>query len=612
MSGFISKCRANKLLRLSAGERGRNVWAFGFVILLSVLAAAFEGASFGFLSEAMTGLQGTGNSSAGFLRKWFLSHLEGSKLFFFSAIFTLLFQVLRSVLTFASTVFSTRLAVKVQSTIQNEVYNQILGFSYGYISRQKIGDLLENARAPVHFVNPFLECLNRGMVALLASAVIIGFMFLLDFRLTLVTLVVFGIFAFMQKSLAMIILRSSDALSKKLMEINQDSSQVLQGIKLIQTYVQQSQIKEKIKKKIESIQNTSKKMYILANVLPCLNETFSVSVLGLILVFAVVFIGTENNAFFPVLITFLAVTYRLSTRVQNAIAAFGLMSTYFGYMLRTNDILKDQSKEFLPTGGERLDQPIQEIAFKDVGFRYHGSSGILHNVSFSIPKGCMLGVVGLSGSGKTSLIDLLLRLYEPTHGAIYANGEDIRNFSLESWRAKFGVVAQDSFLFDESIEENIRFGTRGASFEQVVAAARAAEIDDFIQSLPLGYQTKVGERGVRLSGGERQRIALARSLLRNPEILILDEATSNLDSKSEHHIHRVLENMRAKKTIIMIAHRLSTVIHSDVILVIERGMIIGRGTHSSLLTECERYADLWNLQINKNKEALNLISNRDV
>ena len=149
---------------------------------------------------------------------------------------------LRPVLTFASTVFSTRLAVKIQSRIQNEVYNQILGFSYGYISRQKIGDLLENARAPVHFVNPFLECLNRGMVALLASAVIIGFMFLLDFRLTLVTLGVFVFFAFMQKSLAMIILRSSDILSKKLMEINQDSSQVLQGIKLIQTYVQQSPI----------------------------------------------------------------------------------------------------------------------------------------------------------------------------------------------------------------------------------------------------------------------------------------------------------------------------------------------------------------------------------
>jgi ABC-type multidrug transport system fused ATPase/permease subunit len=224
---------------------------------------------------------------------------------------------------------------------------------------------------------------------------------------------------------------------------------------------------------------------------------------------------------------------------------------------------------------------------------------VLKNISFSIRKGMVVGIVGISGSGKTSLIDLLLRLYEPIEGKIFVNKMDIRNLAVDSWRAKFGVVGQDAFLFDETIEDNIRFGQDALPLEQIEKAARSAGIEDLIRRLPRGYQTIVGERGLRLSGGERQRLALARALLRDPEILILDEATSNLDSHSEHFIQNALAEIQKTKTAIVIAHRLSTIVDSDLILVVEHGKIIESGTHEHLLKLQGRYSHLWELQTKK-------------
>ena len=265
-----------------------------------------------------------------------------------------------------------------------------------------------------------------------------------------------------------------------------------------------------------------------------------------------------------------------------------------------HEILDCQYKDFIKPGGKDFSDHVKEILVENVTFGYHRErSHVLKNISFSIPKGSMIGIVGLSGSGKSSLIDLILRLYEPTEGKILANKVDIQEFSLSSWRAKFGVVAQDAFLFDESIEENIRFGVSTASVDEIIDVAKRAGIYELIQQLPRGLQTVVGERGVRLSGGERQRIALARALLRNPEILILDEATSNLDSQSEQCIQNALVEIQKTKTIIAVAHRLSTIVGSDNILVVENGSIIESGTHEELLRRPGRYFKLWKMQTKK-------------
>ena len=233
------------------------------------------------------------------------------------------------------------------------------------------------------------------------------------------------------------------------------------------------------------------------------------------------------------------------------------------------------------------------VAFRDVDFDYGPGRPGLHGVSFEVPGGRSLAVVGPSGAGKSTIFRLLLRLFDVTGGAIEIDGQDIRAVTQASLRRAIGVVPQDTVLFNDTIYYNIAYGREGASREEVIRAARAARIHDFIMSLPEGYDTMVGERGLKLSGGEKQRVAIARTILKDPPILILDEATSALDTSTEREIQAELRRLGENRTVLMIAHRLSTVVDADEILVLEAGRVVERGTHAELLARGGRYAAMW-------------------
>jgi ATP-binding cassette, subfamily B, heavy metal transporter len=241
-----------------------------------------------------------------------------------------------------------------------------------------------------------------------------------------------------------------------------------------------------------------------------------------------------------------------------------------------------------------LEQPT--VRFEQVHFAYEPSRPILHGVSFEIPAGKTVAVVGPSGSGKSTLARLMYRFYDVQQGRITIAGQDIRDVTQSSVRQAIGIVPQDTVLFNDTVEYNIAYGRPGATRAEVEEAARAARIHGFIDSTPKGYQTMVGERGLKLSGGEKQRVAIARTLLKNPPILIFDEATSALDSANERAIQAELKNVAQHKTTLVIAHRLSTVVDAHEILVMEAGRIIERGTHQELLAQNGRYADMWALQ----------------
>lgn len=247
------------------------------------------------------------------------------------------------------------------------------------------------------------------------------------------------------------------------------------------------------------------------------------------------------------------------------------------------------------------------IALDRVSFRYGCRAEVLKKMSLTIPAGRTVAIVGESGSGKSTLLKLLARFYDPTDGRVTADGMDLRDFTLESLRSKIGLVSQEPFLFSGTIRDNLAFGRPDATMEEVVEAARAAQLDEFIQTLPQRYDTVVGERGANLSGGQRQRLAIARALLTKPEILIFDEATSHLDTATERALQQTMEDAFAGKTVILVAHRLSTVRKADYLYVMHQGEILEHGTHDELMEARGYYASLWSMQAEESEEPVLLL-----
>jgi len=291
-------------------------------------------------------------------------------------------------------------------------------------------------------------------------------------------------------------------------------------------------------------------------------------------------------------LNFLGIIYR---SMMHSLADIDLM---FALLDRKGDVSdKEDAQELTVSQGV--------VRFEAVDFGYQSERQILHNVSFEIPAGKKLAVVGPSGAGKSTLSRLLFRFYDVTSGQVSIDGQSVADMTQNSLRQAVGIVPQDTVLFNESIYHNIVYASPGASKEDVYKASKMANIHDFITQLPDGYDTVVGERGLKLSGGEKQRVAIARVILKNPKILVFDEATSSLDSHSEQIILSSLAEVAQQRTTLVIAHRLSTIADADIILVLDKGKVVEQGTHQELLSEGGLYSSLWKIQLQEGKDENN-------
>jgi ATP-binding cassette, subfamily B, bacterial MsbA len=599
MIKFLQKKRSDPLVAVCLGDTNANIFLFILSLIPNFLATLLEGLSYGGLLLAFNIFSGQGinwssNVIFSILGKM-LQSLSSNKQFILCIMGSLLIQFGRSALVFLSQYIMSFLSLRISMNVRYKIYKQIFGFSYPYFSRYQLGDLASYSSLP-DVIPVILGTLNNIITFGLMIIGSLVCMFLIDPFLSITTLVFFGLINYIYK----IIVKKMNSLSMKFTEssvaLTSDITQCLYNMKLIHVFARQKNMLDRIKEMLRQVAFFNNKINLWNNVTNSMGEVIGIAVISLMLIFGA-FVLHNKALFLSVLLLFIAIAYRMATRLQLVLNNFSAIVAMKGSIVRLKDVLNSAGKEFLTQNGEKFLKLQKEIEFKNVSFSYSERlEPAVKDFSFTFGRGKLFALVGMSGAGKSSIVDLMLRIYETTQGQILVDGRDIREFNVDSWRENIGVVNQDIFSFHDTLENNIRFGQLNASIDDITSAAKMAGAHEFINKLPEGYKTIIGERGYKLSGGERQRLALARALVKDPQILILDEATSHLDSHSEYLVQRALESIRSEKTMIIVAHRLSTIVNADQILVFNKGQLIEGGTHAELIEKDGQYAYFWSIQ----------------
>lgn len=480
---------------------------------------------------------------------------------------------------------STKIAADYETKTRSNLFYATFNGTWPHLSKQKIGYLdqlltndVRNVSSLLIYISTFALSIAMLISYLLVAINISPIITLLAFIVGLSIFFIFKRFYYQNK----LVSRKAENLYKQLAHYANES---IIGAKTIKALAVERAIVEKgrrLSDELKELNIRAALIRIFTNVL--------IQPLGLIFAIAVfVFLYKWTLFNFASFVVIVYAINKIFLQIELLQTHIHCTISLFPYLM---NIVKYQEeiagKKELFGGGKNFNFE-QVLEFKNVNFSYNDNKDELTGVSFAIKKGEFVGLIGPSGAGKTTLVDLSLRLLKPKSGQIFLDGLDIEEINLKEWRDKIGYVAQDSFLTNDTIENNIKFYNDNIKHEDVVAAAKMANICDFIEDLPHGFSTAVGERGLSLSGGQRQRIALARVLARKPQILILDEATSSLDNESEAAIHGAIENLRGEVTVLIIAHRLTTVLSSDRLLVLEKGKIIEEGKPDDLLKDRDSY-----------------------
>src|SRR5581483_597297 len=372
--------------------------------------------------------------------------------------------------------------------------------------------------------------------------------------------------------------------------------ETLQGIRIVKAFTLEDVMRERFDRNVAAVEHEANKMARVSNRSSPLMETLGGCAIALAITYGgyrVIATGATPGEFFSFITAFLLAyepakrLARLSTELNSGLVGVRILF----------EVLDSPPSEYVDADKPALAITSPRIVFEDVHFAYRSNEPVLHGMSFAAESGKLTALVGPSGGGKSTIFNLLLRFYEPTSGSVSIGGQDILQVARRSLRQHIGYVGQEVFLFRGTIRENIAFGKPGASEAEIVAAAKAAYAHDFILTFPNGYDTPVGEHGLQLSGGQRQRIAIARALIKNAPIILLDEATAALDSESELQVREAMEHLRKGRTTLVIAHRLSTIMHADSIVVVESGLVVESGRHEELLRKGGRYASFYRLQL---------------
>ena len=482
--------------------------------------------------------------------------------------------------------------------LRNKLYDHLHYLSLSYFNKNKSGEL---TAILVSDVDNMRGALSTSFQKLLVEPInIMAFLtllFIISPKLTAIAILVVPISGAIIFGIAQSIRRRAARSQAKLAGITSIIAETLSSIRIVKAFVMKNYELRRFyaqTKKYYELMLSKDRLRLLSSPI---TETVGASIAALLLFIGARDVLVTQSISSEDFIRFILLLFSVLGPIKSLGNVFNELQNGLASADRVFSILDIKSDINDIENAVELNQFENHIVFKDVSFHYDQSSQeVLKNVDFSIKSGQILALVGPSGAGKSTLVDLIPRFYDVTDGAINIDGKNIKDVKLDSLRSLMGIVTQETFLFDDSVKANIAYGLDSVSDDIIKKAAIAANANEFIKELPEGYDTIIGERGVKLSGGQRQRIAIARAIVKNPPILILDEATSSLDTESEKIVQDAIEKLMHHRTVIVIAHRLSTVHNADKIIVLDKGLIIDMGTHEELINKNGIYKQLHNLQ----------------
>ena len=584
---------ANRLIVQTAREQWRFVCAGLFTAFVGALS---EGVTLAIIFLAVDVLTGARTSLAipSLGSTPWIFPASGSALVVWLMVFAVLAQSLQSFMRYGNKVSVGYLAARCRARISSLIHDHILSFSFSCASQYKIGELTSFASAAPSAVQVQIETISDLVVGLLMLLVYLSVLIKISPWLLLAAALLALVITSFQKFLEPRIRGGAQRQTGIAQVVSARAVEDYQALRLLHSSGQLTMAQERYRALMTEMESAFRAQSRRLAVLEPISSLLPTVAIALIVSLSLVLVGAEASRVLPGLVTFVLALQRLNVRLTGVSNGLNSLANNSGRLDLVNRILDSSDKQFLRTSGSPLDGPLECIEFRKVQLVYRDSPvAALQHISFTASSGQVIALVGPSGAGKSSIADLLVGLYEPTSGAILINGSSILNLEMESWRQGLGIVSQDTFLFNASIADNLTFGLQDVSLEEIYCAALRAQAAGFIDALPEGYHTQVGERGYRLSGGQRQRLSLARALLRQPELLILDEATSALDTESERLVQEAIQQIQSDCIVLVIAHRLSTIVNADKILVMDQGSIIEHGTHQKLIAEEGLYHRLW-------------------
>jgi ATP-binding cassette, subfamily B, bacterial MsbA len=511
------------------------------------------------------------------------------------SVLLLLFYVGKGLFSFLSSYYMTSIGLEFVRNLRNRLYNHIIFQSLAFFTERRTGELTARVISDADRIQ---DAVSKTLTDLMKESFtvvsLLGVIFYLDWKLAFISLILFPVVVYPITRFSMRLRTLSRRAQENIGRLSQILFETLTSSRIVQAYQMERNEAMKFERESEKLlQQGLKASRVVAFSSPFMELLSGIAaVLVMWYGSSQIRTGALTAGDFTAFLTALFFMYtpvkklsKANQSIQQALASF----------TRIEEILEEDSRIRESSGAATLPRLAQEIEFQNVSFRY-GDIPVLEGISLEVKAGEVVALVGPSGAGKTTLVNLLPRLYDVTEGRILIDGHDLRDVTVSSLRAQIGLVTQEIVLFDDTVAANIAYGTPAANRSEIEAAARSAYADAFIAALPEAYDTRIGERGHRLSGGQRQRIALARAILRNPAILILDEATSELDAESEIAIQKALAEFTVDRTTFIIAHRFSTIRKADKIIVLEKGRIHEIGTHEDLLDSKGLYSKFHELQ----------------